>query len=105
MQAQHIATFRTSGDGSANNSDPNAPLDTGVRNVTYAVEIIQPGIRIREWFEACKKTAAEHRMRRSAYDRTLRALESMSDRDLADVGISRLSIKEIAQEAAYGDRR
>lgn len=105
MQAQHIATFRSSGYGSANNSDPNAPLDTGVRNVTYAVEIIQPGIRIREWFEACKKTAAEHRMRRSAYDRTLRALESMSDRDLADVGISRLSIKEIAQEAAYGDRR
>ena len=73
--------------------------------MSYAIEIFQPGIRIREWFEVGKKAAAERRMLRGAYVRTLDELQSMSDYDLADLGISRLSIKDIAHEAAYGDQR
>lgn len=37
-----------------------------------------------------------------SYRDTLAELDAMSDRDLADIGISRLSIREIAREAVYG---
>lgn len=37
------------------------------------------------------------------YLQTLADLRGMSDRDLADIGISRHSIREIAREAAYGN--
>ena len=40
--------------------------------------------------------------KRKIYRTTLTELESLSSRDLADLGISRSSIKEIAREAAYG---
>ncbi len=93
------------GDGNAITSEQNAPLDIGVRDMSYAIEVIQPGIRLREWFEAGKKAAAERRERRSVYFRTLHELECTSERDLADIGISRFSIKEIAYESAYGDQR
>ena len=73
--------------------------------MTYTADLFHPGSRLREWFEAGKKTATEHRAQRSAYLQTVHALQSMSDRDLADIGISRLSIKEIAYDAAYGDPR
>lgn len=36
------------------------------------------------------------------YRKTLAELESLSDRELADLGISRLSIREIARESVYG---
>ena len=39
---------------------------------------------------------------RRFYTRTVIELNSLSDRDLADLGISRLGITEIAREAAYG---
>jgi len=40
--------------------------------------------------------------RRRVYSRTLRELEGLSDRDLADLGMHRLSIRDIARIAAYG---
>jgi uncharacterized protein YjiS (DUF1127 family) len=39
---------------------------------------------------------------RRIYARTVAELTALSDRELNDLGISRLSIPEIAQEAAYG---
>ncbi len=72
--------------------------------MTYAADLFHPGIRLREWFEFGKRAAAERRAQRSAYFRTLHELQCTSDCDLADLGISRLSIKEIAYEAAYGDQ-
>ena len=41
-------------------------------------------------------------MRRKLYTRTLDELRSLSDRDLADLGLSRAMIAEVAREAAYG---
>ena len=38
--------------------------------------------------------------RRATYLRVLRELDAMSDRDLDDIGISRLSIRDVAAEAA-----
>jgi uncharacterized protein YjiS (DUF1127 family) len=73
--------------------------------MTYTTDLFHSGVRFREWLEAFKKAATEHHAQRSAYIRTLHDLQSSSDRDLADIGISRLSIKEIAYDAAYGDPR
>ena len=39
---------------------------------------------------------------RRVYTRTVAELNALTDRELADLGISRLSIPEIAREAAYG---
>lgn len=41
------------------------------------------------------------RERRALYNRTVRELELLSDRDLADLGIARQSIHNIAYEHAY----
>lgn len=40
--------------------------------------------------------------RRRVYVQTLRELNALNDRELADLGISKFSIPEIAREAAYG---
>ncbi|MBL9064477.1 DUF1127 domain-containing protein [Tabrizicola sp.] len=39
---------------------------------------------------------------RRVYARTVAELNSLTDRELVDLGISRLGITEIAREAAYG---
>jgi uncharacterized protein YjiS (DUF1127 family) len=72
--------------------------------MTYTADFLHPGVRLREWFETGKNAVIERRLRRSSYLRTLYELECSSDRDLADLGFSRLSIKEIAYESAYGDQ-
>ena len=40
--------------------------------------------------------------RRAIYQQTLHELNSLSDRDLTDLGLSRASIRTVAREAAYG---
>lgn len=40
--------------------------------------------------------------RRTVYTRTLRELQSLNDRELNDLGMSRASLRHIAHEAAYG---
>ena len=40
--------------------------------------------------------------RRALYTRTLRELDALTDRELADLGISRLQIDDVARTAAYG---
>jgi uncharacterized protein YjiS (DUF1127 family) len=103
VQVQQSAISQSSGYGGATNSAPNASLDTGVSSMSYAVEIYQSGNRLREWFEAVKNAATKRRMQHGTYVRILHELQSSSDYDLADLGISRLSIKDIAHKAAYGD--
>lgn len=40
--------------------------------------------------------------RRAVYNQTVRELQSLSSRDLSDLGISHYNIADIAREAAYG---
>lgn len=44
----------------------------------------------------------DQRARRAVYEKTLRELGSMTDRELADIGISALQIEDIARKHAYG---
>lgn len=45
-----------------------------------------------------RKAFADYRL----YRQTLDELDALSDRELADLGISRLNITTIARDAAYG---
>ncbi len=51
-------------------------------------------------FTAIRKALADKARRAHAYRETYRQLDAMSDRELADIGISRLQIADIAEEAA-----
>ena len=57
---------------------------------------------IAEFFRAWVARLQEARARRAEFDRTVRELQMLSDRDLADLGISRLSIEDLAREHVYG---
>ena len=41
--------------------------------------------------------------RRAVYRDVVVQLEGMTDRDLADVGIARIAIRDVATQAAYGN--
>lgn len=40
--------------------------------------------------------------RRATYQQTLTELQALTDRDLADLGLNRSLIRNVAREAAYG---
>ena len=56
-----------------------------------------------DWFAAIIKVAKDAMERRRVYNRTLFELNSLSDRDLSDVGLARANIADIARAAAYVD--
>lgn len=53
-------------------------------------------------FAALRESFAAARAQRKIYTTTLNELEALSNRDLADLGLSRSGIKAVALEAAYG---
>jgi uncharacterized protein YjiS (DUF1127 family) len=52
-----------------------------------------------------RKRAQERQATSSAYTRTLNELSAMSSRELADIGIRRSDIPEVAEEAAKIQRQ
>lgn len=56
------------------------------------------GARLMTAFERMQ----ENRARAAVYRQTLRELNALTNRDLEDLGINRLMIKSIANQAAYG---
>jgi len=59
----------------------------------YADYAEQPGI-----FARLRQAFADHRTYLATYDE----LNSLSDRELADLNLSRLSIRDVARKAVYG---
>lgn len=51
---------------------------------------------------ALKDTVLTAIRQRRVYERTVAELNSLTDRELLDLGISRFSIPELARESAYG---
>lgn len=49
-------------------------------------------------FAGIRKAISDYRL----YRQTLGELESLSDRELLDLGLSRLSIREVAHDSVYG---
>ena len=60
----------------------------------YADYLEQPGIVTRLW-----QAIADQR----AYLATYEELDALSDRALADLGLSRLNVRDVAREAVYGN--
>ena len=54
------------------------------------------------WFGDVLAKWNEARARRAIYVNARAELQSMTDRDLADIGVSRVQIEDLAHEAAYG---
>ena len=52
-------------------------------------------------FAAVVKVVSDLIERRRVYKQTLFELNNLSDRDLADLGLNRATISEVAHEAAY----
>lgn len=52
--------------------------------------------------EAAIEAFKEARILRQKYNETVRELAGMSDRDLADIGIARYDIKDLATKHVYG---
>ncbi|MBU2957575.1 DUF1127 domain-containing protein [Paracoccus sp. C2R09] len=46
----------------------------------------------------------ENRARRAVYKQTVRELNALTNRDLADLGINRSMITRLAHEAAWGKK-
>ena len=59
----------------------------------YADYVEEPGI-----FARLRKAIADKR----AYLATYEELDALSDRALADLGLSRLNVRDVAREAVYG---
>ena len=54
--------------------------------------------RISMWLKSLKIAA----QRRAVFERTVQELNALTNRELADLGIARLNIRDVAYAAAYG---
>lgn len=70
--------------------------------MAYITETFTGRTTLVERFAALREKFATARAQRKIYTTTLTELESLSNRDLADLGLSRSMIKGVAIEAAYG---
>ncbi|EBA12787.1 DUF1127 domain-containing protein [Roseobacter sp. CCS2] len=70
--------------------------------MTAHTETFLAGTSLSMRFAAFRAQLADNAAKRKTYRTTLSELETLSTRDLADLGISRSMIKAIAHEAAYG---
>ena len=57
---------------------------------------------LRDRFTALLATVQDYRARNTVYRQTVRELNMLTDRELGDLGINRLSIERIAHDAAFG---
>ena len=60
------------------------------------------GFGIPAWIADTVASIKLARTRRATYLATYRALDAMSDRDLADINLSRLQVRDVAYAAAFG---
>lgn len=58
-------------------------------------------VGISDRFSSIVKTVKDAVARRQLFNRTVRELSALSDRDLTDLGLNRASIGEVARVAAY----
>ena len=61
------------------------------------------GLNLAGFFRNFAANRAEARARRAKYAEVLSYLDSLTNAELADLGVSRLSITDIARKTAYGN--
>lgn len=70
--------------------------------MAFITETRTNGISLIQRLTNLRGNFTEARAQRKIYKTTVSELENLSGRELADLGLSRSSIKSIALEAAYG---
>ncbi|HRK42612.1 MAG TPA: DUF1127 domain-containing protein [Gemmobacter sp.] len=70
--------------------------------MAYVVSNRRSGISLGDLFANISANVKAALTRRAVYSRTLAELNALTDRDLADLGVSRHQIADLAREAAYG---
>ncbi len=71
----------------------------------FHVNAIAPGLKdtgLSSFFATKLAAFQETRARNAVFHKVKGQLSRMSDRDLADIGINRLLIDDVARKAAYG---
>ncbi|MDO6590250.1 DUF1127 domain-containing protein [Loktanella sp. D2R18] len=71
--------------------------------MAYQVQTQFAGASFGARFNAFRSEIAQKIAAHKVYTSTVNELQSLSNRDLADLGVSRSDIKRIALEAAYGN--
>jgi uncharacterized protein YjiS (DUF1127 family) len=69
--------------------------------MAYAQDTLTLGGSIVERIKAVRAALADRSAKNRVYRQTLRELDGLSDRDLADLGIVRADITDVAWAAAY----
>ena len=77
--------------GAADRTERNLTMAHAINLNAYAE---QPGI-----LAGIRQAIADHR----AYLATFGELNALSDRELADIGLSRLNVRDVARDAVYGN--
>jgi uncharacterized protein YjiS (DUF1127 family) len=70
--------------------------------MAYATEINASQAQLTDRLSAWWKQLQEHRAQRKMFTQTVRELNALSGRELADLGITRSEIRHIAWHATYG---
>ena len=71
--------------------------------MAFITETRTHGITLVQRFTVLLENIAAARAQRKVYTTTVDELDNLSNRELADLGLTRASIKSIAYEAAYGN--
>jgi uncharacterized protein YjiS (DUF1127 family) len=71
-------------------------------NMAYANNSRTASLGLADRFAALVATVKAKAAKRRIYETTVRELNALTDRELTDLGISRLSIEDVARVAAYG---
>jgi uncharacterized protein YjiS (DUF1127 family) len=72
--------------------------------MTYANSTLKQTAGLWDRLTAMMASVRETRHRRALYTRTLRELNALTDKELADLGIARIQITDVAREAAFGTK-
>ena len=70
--------------------------------MTVLTQTLFTGTTLSARFATLRTQLSEKAAKRAVYRTTLRELQSLTDRDLNDLGIARSMCETIAYEAAYG---
>ncbi len=82
-------------------SEEDEEMKMAYANSQFAA-VADAGTSAKGWIGDVLAKWNDARERRAVYLQTLNELAAMSDRDLADINVARVSIEDIAREAAYG---
>lgn len=102
QQMPHLG-FNSDGVTRTDTARPDAKEMNVRLNMAYVNSTRSIPVSFSDRFNAALKVAKTLIARRRIYAQTVFELNSLSDRDLSDLGLSRSNIGSVAREAAYRD--